>query len=50
MGHGHNLDIFVVLAYSMLHPKFQGHRSVGSGDEGFLRFLPYMGMAVMLVM
>ena len=41
----------------MLHTKFQGHRSVGSGEdrsvgsgEDFLRFLPYMGMAAMLVM
>ena len=29
----------------MLHTKFQGHRSIGSGGEDFLRFLPYMGMA-----
>ena len=28
----------------MLHTKFQGHRSSGSGEEDFLRFLPYMGM------
>ena len=34
----------------MLHTKFQGHWSIGSGDEDFLRFLPYMGMAAMLVM
>ena len=33
----------------MLHTKFQGHRSIGSGED-FLRFLPYMGMAAMLVM
>ena len=31
----------------MLHTKFQGHRSSGSGEEDFLRFLPYMGMAAM---
>ena len=30
----------------MLHTKFQGYRSIGSGEEDFLRFLPYMGMAV----
>ena len=31
--------------------KFQlGHWSIGSGEEDFLRFLPYMGMAAMLVM
>ena len=40
----------VVLPYTMLHTKFQGHRSIGSGEEDFLRFLPYMGMAAMLVM
>ena len=40
----------VVLPYTMLHTKFQGHRSSGSGEEDFLRFLPYMGMAAMLVM
>ena len=33
-----------------LHTKFQGHRSSGFGEEDFLRFLPYMGMAAMLVM
>ena len=40
----------VVLPYMMTHTKFQGHRSIGSGEEDFLRFLPYMGMAAMLVM
>ena len=25
----------------MLYTKFQGHRSIGSGEEDFLRFLPY---------
>ena len=34
----------------MLHTKFQGHWSIGSGEEDFLRFLPYMGMAAKLVM
>ena len=28
----------------MLHAKFQDHRTSGSGEEYFLRFLPYMGM------
>ena len=42
--------ILVVLSYTMLHTKFQGHLSIGSGEEDFLRFLPYMGMAAMLVM
>ena len=32
----------------MLHAKFQDHRTSGFGD--FLRFLPYMGMAAILVM
>ena len=40
----------VVLPYTMLHTKFQGHWSIGSGEEEFLRFLPYMGMAAILVM
>ena len=33
----------------MLHTKFQGHQSIGSGEEDCLSFLPYMGMAAMLV-
>ena len=40
----------VVLPYTMTHTKFQGHWSIGSGEEDSLRFLPYMGMAAMLVM
>ena len=34
--------ILVVLVYIMLHTKFQGHPIIGSGEEDFLRFLPYM--------
>ena len=34
----------------MLNAKFQDHRISGSGEEDFLRFLPYMGMAAILVM
>ena len=34
----------------MLHAKFQDHSTSGSGEEDFLRFLPYMGMATILVM
>ena len=34
----------------MLHTKFQGHGSIGFGEEDFLKFLSYMGMAAMLVM
>ena len=40
----------VVLTYMMLHTKFQGHGPIGSREEDFLRFLPYMGMVAMLVM
>ena len=28
----------------MLHTKFRGNRSAGSGEEDFEGFLPYMGM------
>ena len=34
----------------MLQAKFQDQRTSGSGEEDFLRFLPYMGMAAILVM
>ena len=34
----------------MQHAKFQDDRTSGSGEEDFLRFLPYMGMAAILVM
>ena len=34
----------------MPRTKFQGHRLFGSGQEDFLRFLPYMGMVAILVM
>ena len=34
----------------MLHAKFQDTRTSGSGEEDFKRFLPYMGMAAILVM
>ena len=34
----------------MLHAKFQDHRTSGSGEEDFLRFLPYTGMVVIFVM
>ena len=36
--------ILVVVPYTMTHTKFQGHWSIGSGEEVFLKFLPYMGM------
>ena len=54
MGQGQTTDliciILVVLTFMMLHTKFQGHGSIGSGEEDLLRFLSYMGMAAMLVM
>ena len=34
----------------MIHVKLHDHRTSGSGEEEFLRFLPYMGMAAILVM
>ena len=39
----------------MLHTKFRENRLAGSGEDGsgeedFLRFLPYMGMVAILVM
>ena len=34
----------------MIHAKFQDHRTSGSGEEDFLRILPYMDMAAILVM
>ena len=34
----------------MLHAKFQDHRTYGSGEEDFQRFLLYIGMAAILVM
>ena len=34
----------------MLYTKIQGHQPFGSGEEDFLRFLPYIGMAAILVM
>ena len=40
----------VVLESSMLHAKFGWNRSSGSGEEDFEGFLPYMGMAAILVM
>ena len=34
----------------MLHTKFRGNRSTGSGEEDFEGVLPYMGVAAILVM
>ena len=34
----------------MLHSKFRGNRSTGSGEEDFKGCLPYVGMTAILVM
>ena len=34
----------------MLHAKFQYHRTSGSGEDYFLKVLPYMGRAAISVM
>ena len=34
----------------MLHTKFRGNQSHGSGEEKFEGYLTYMGMAAILVM
>ena len=34
----------------MLHTKFRGNRPAGSGEEDFIGFVPYMGIAAILVM
>ena len=34
----------------MLHTKFRRNRPAGSGEEDFKGFLPYVGMAAILVM
>ena len=34
----------------MIHAKFQDHRTSGSGEEDFKRFLPYMVMVAIMVM
>ena len=40
----------VVLEHLILNTNFQGHQPFGSGVEDFLKFLPYMGVAAILVM
>ena len=44
----HHLNSLVVLEYPILYTKFQGHRPLGS-EEDVWRFLPYMGLEVILV-
>ena len=34
----------------MLHTKFRGNGSTGSGEEDFEGFLPFMGVVAILVM
>ena len=40
---------FKELTPKMLHTKFQDNRPSDSGEEDFLGFLSYMGMAAILV-
>ena len=41
---------FVELESPMLQAKFHDHRTSGSAEEDFQRFLRYMGMAAIMVM
>ena len=41
---------FKELTPQMLHTKFQENQPSGSGEDDFLMFLPYMGMAANLIM
>ena len=47
MGHSQSrviiLTILLVLALTMLHTKFQGHQSVGSGEEDFFKVFTIYG-------
>ena len=40
---------FIDIEYPMLHAKFQGHRTSGSGEEDLLTVLPFMGIATILI-
>ena len=52
-GQGHPRVVMLAnydgLGSPMLHTKFRGNRQTGSGEEDFEGFLPYMGMAAILV-
>ena len=54
MGQGqHRVIIYincVEFEYIMPHAKFYEHRTIKSVGEDFLKFLPYTGMAIILVM
>ena len=41
---------FVEFEYIMPHAKFYEYRTIKSVGEDFLKFLPYMGMAMILDM
>ena len=45
-----SMENLIVPCNPMLHTKFRGNRPAGSGEEDFEGFLPYMGMAAILVM
>ena len=40
---GRHLNILVVLKQPMLHTKFQGHMSFGSGEEDFFKVFTIYG-------
>ena len=42
--------ILAILAYIMLHTKFQGYQSISIEKKIFVMFLPYMGMVAILDM
>ena len=41
---------FVELEFPMQHARFEYHRTSGSGEEDFFKFLPHMGVLAILVM
>ena len=41
---------FVEFEYIMPHAKFYEHRTIKFVGEDYLKFLPYMGKAIILVM
>ena len=54
IGQGHS-RVIIYINYDgqespMLHTKFRENQPAGSGEEDFEWFLPYMGMAAILVM
>ena len=48
--HGHHLNNYDKQETPMLHTRLQGNQFAGSVEDNFEGFLPYMGMATILVM